>query len=201
MAAVLAGKNVMFAGQAKRKFRVGLIGCGGRGNGALDNCMAAAKIMDVELELVGTADWFKDRAEGTGKRYNLPPAKCFSGATAYKKLLETDADVILMATSPNFRPVHFEAAINAGKHVFMEKPVAVDPPGGRRVIAAGEAGQAEGAGRRRRHAAPARGAAISGRSTPSSEAPSARSPAGPSGGAAAPCGTRRRSPTRATPTT
>ncbi len=157
MAAVLAGKNVMFAGQAKRKFRVGLIGCGGRGNGALDNCMAGAKIMEVELELVGTADWFRDRAEGTGKRYNLPAAKCFSGATAYKKLLETDADVILIATSPNFRPVHFEAAIKAGKNVFMEKPVAVDPPGGRRIIAAGELAKQKGlavvAGTQRRHEA------------------------------------------------
>jgi len=155
MAAVLAGKNVMFAGQAKRKFRIGLIGCGGRGNGALDNCMAAAKIMEVELELVGTADWFRDRAEGTGKRYNLPPAKCFSGATAYKRLLETDADVVLIATSPNFRPVHFEAAIKAGKNVFMEKPVAVDPPGGRKIIAAGELAKQKGlavvAGTQRRH--------------------------------------------------
>jgi len=157
MAAVLAGKNVTFAGPAKRKFRVALLGCGGRGNGALENCIAAAKIMEVELEVVGTADWFKDRAEGTGKRYNLPPAKCFSGGDAYKKLLETNADVVLMATSPNFRPVHFEAAINAGKHVFMEKPVAVDPPGGRRVIAAGEAAKQKGlavvAGTQRRHEA------------------------------------------------
>ncbi|MBN2563572.1 MAG: Gfo/Idh/MocA family oxidoreductase, partial [Phycisphaerae bacterium] len=157
MAVVLAGKNVMFAGPAKRKFRVALLGCGGRGNGALENCIAAAKIMDVGLEVVATADWFKDRAEGAGKRHSVPPAKCFSGGDAYKKLLETDADIVIMATSPNFRPVHFEAAIKAGKNVFMEKPVAVDPPGGRRVIAAGELAKQKGlavvAGTQRRHEA------------------------------------------------
>ena len=58
MAAVLAGKNVMFAAQAKRKFRVALLGCGGRGNGAMGNCIEGAKIMDVDLTVVATADWF-----------------------------------------------------------------------------------------------------------------------------------------------
>jgi len=157
MAAVLAGKNVMFAAQAKRKFRVALLGCGGRGNGAMGNCIEGAKIMDVDLTVVATADWFKDRAAAAGKKYNVPPAKCFSGPDAYKKLLETDADVVIMATSPNFRPVHFEAAIKAGKNVFMEKPVCVDPPGGRRVIAAGELAKQKGlavvAGTQRRHQA------------------------------------------------
>jgi len=157
MATVLAAKNVMFAAAAPKKFRVGLIGCGGRGNGALENCMEAAKKINVELEVVGTADWFKGRAEGTGKKYNVPTERCFSGGDAYKKLLETNVDVVLIATSPNFRPVHFEAAVNTGKHVFMEKPVAVDPPGGRRVIAAGEKAKEKGlavvAGTQRRHEA------------------------------------------------
>jgi myo-inositol 2-dehydrogenase/D-chiro-inositol 1-dehydrogenase len=109
------------------------------------------------LEVVATADWFKGKAEATGKRYNVPAARCFGGADAYRKLLETDADLVLIATSPNFRPVHFEAAINAGKHVFMEKPVAVDPPGGRRIIATGEMAKQKGlavvAGTQRRHQA------------------------------------------------
>jgi len=157
MAAALAGKNVIFAGQAKRKFKVALIGCGGRGTGALENCFEAAKAIDVELTTVATADWFKGKAENLGKKYNVPAARCFGGADAYKKLLETDVEVVLIATSPNFRPVHFEAAVNAGKHVFMEKPVAVDPPGGRRVIAAGEVAKQKGlavvAGTQRRHEA------------------------------------------------
>ncbi len=157
MAAVLAGRNVVFAAQPKRKFRVALLGCGGRGNGAMENCLAGAKIMDVDVDVVATADWFKERADRAGKKFNVPPAKSFNGADAYKKLLETDADVVIMATSPNFRPVHFEAAIKAGKHVFMEKPVAVDPPGGRRIIAAGELAKQKGlavvAGTQRRHQA------------------------------------------------
>jgi len=157
MAAALAGKNVIFAGQAKRKFKVALIGCGGRGTGALENCFEAAKAIDVELTTVATADWFKGKAENLGKKYNVPAARCFGGADAYKKLLETDVEVVLIATSPNFRPVHFEAAIKAGKNVFMEKPVAVDPPGGRRVIAAGEVAKQKGlavvAGTQRRHEA------------------------------------------------
>ncbi len=157
-AAILAGKSVIFAAPAKRKLKIALIGCGGRGNGALGNCMEATKhINGLELELVATADWFKQKAESTGKKYQLDAAKCFGGGNAYKKLLETDVDVVLMATSPNFRPVHFEAAIKAGKHVFMEKPVAVDPPGARKIIEAGELAKKNGlgvvAGTQRRHQA------------------------------------------------
>jgi len=156
MAAVLAGKNVIFAARANRKMRVGLIGSGGRGNGALGNCMDAAEhIENLEMEAVATADWFKDRAVKAGQKYGIPVSRCFSGADAYKKLLDTNVDIVLIATSPNFRPVHFEAAIKAGKHVFMEKPVCVDPPGGRRVIEAGELAKSKGlgvvAGTQRRH--------------------------------------------------
>jgi myo-inositol 2-dehydrogenase/D-chiro-inositol 1-dehydrogenase len=156
MAAVLAGKNVIFAASAKRRLKVALLGCGGRGTGALGNCMEAAKqIEGLELEVVGLADWFRSRTQRAAETYNVPPSRCFEGADAYKKLLETDADVVLMATPPNFRPVHFEAAINAGKHVFMEKPVAVDPPGGRKIIEAGELAKTKGlgvvAGTQRRH--------------------------------------------------
>jgi len=157
MAAALASKNVLFAAQARKKFRVGLIGCGGRGTGALENCFEAAGILDVDLEVVATADWFKDRAVAAGKKYNVPESHCFAGADGYKKLLDTNVEVVLMATSPNFRPVHFDAAIRAGKHVFMEKPVAVDPPGGRKIIAAGELAKQKGlavvAGTQRRHQA------------------------------------------------
>jgi len=120
MAAVLAGKNVIFVAPANRKFRIALIGCGGRGNGALKNHVDAAKHIGADIEVVATADWFEDRARGTGQRYNVPESRCFYGADAYKKLLATNAEVVLIATSPNFRPVHFEAAVNAGKHVFME---------------------------------------------------------------------------------
>lgn len=157
MAAVATGGSVLFAAQPKKKFRVALIGCGGRGTGALQNCHEAAEILGIELEVVATADWFKERAVGAGKKYNVPESRCFDGANGYKKLLDTNVEIVLMATSPNFRPVHFDASVRAGKHVFMEKPVAVDPPGGRKIIAAGEIAKQKGlavvAGTQRRHQA------------------------------------------------
>ncbi len=157
VATLLSGRNAVFA-QPPRKMRVGLLGCGGRGRGALDNCMEAAKHIDgLEMEVVATADWFKGRAEEAGKKYNLSPSRCFGGGDCYKNLLDANPDVVVTATPPNFRPVHFEAAIRAGKHVFMEKPVAVDPPGARKIIEAGELAKQKGlgvvAGTQRRHQA------------------------------------------------
>ena len=142
-------------------FKVGLVGCGGRGSGALAQHVNAAKILNgalgwnIQIKVVATADYFKGRAEGTGRRHGVPKDMCFGGATAYKKLLDTDIDIMLTAAPPAFRPVHFEAAIKAGKHVFMEKPVAVDPVGCQAVIAAGEAATEKKlsvvAGTQRRH--------------------------------------------------
>jgi len=156
LAAVGVATNRIFAAGTE-KVRVALIGCGGRGNGALNDCLAAAKQINLNVEVVATADWFKGKAEGTGKDKGVPPERCFGGGDAYKKLLEAKPDVVLIATSPNFRPVHFEAAIKAGKHVFMEKPVAVDPPGGRKIIEAGELAKQKKlsvvAGTQRRHQA------------------------------------------------
>jgi len=143
--------------QGREKIRVGLIGCGGRGNGALNDCLEAGKIVGIPMEVVATADWFKHKAVGTGKGKGVPEERCFGGADAYKKVAQSDADIVVIATPPAFRPLELEAAIKAGKHVFMEKPVAVDPQGGRRIIAAGEAAKAAGlgivAGTQRRHQA------------------------------------------------
>jgi len=154
LAAMGVATNRIFAA-GEQKFRVALLGCGGRGSGALENCLEAGKHLGVGMEVVATADWFKGKAEGVGKNHNVPPERCFGGGDGYKKLLETNADVVVMATPPSFRPVHFEAAIKAGKHVFMEKPVAVDPPGGRKIIEAGEMAKQKGlavvAGTQRRH--------------------------------------------------
>jgi len=140
-----------------KKVKVGLIGCGGRGNGALDNFMEACKILGIEAELVATADAFKDKADGAGKKFGLAPEKCFSGYDAYQKVVATDCDYVLMATPPGFRPLHFAAAVEAGKNCFIEKPVAVDPVGARSVIATGEKAKAKGlavvAGTQRRHMA------------------------------------------------
>ena len=113
-----------------KKLRAGLIGCGNRGTGAALNFLAAGD----DLELIALADVFEDQvwdshAKLKKQNVEVPKANCFWGFNAYKELLATNIDVVLLATPPHFRPVHFDAAIQAKKHVFMEKPVAVDPVG------------------------------------------------------------------------
>ena len=138
-----------------KKIKVGLIGCGGRGNGALGNFMAACKILGIEAELVATGDAFQASAEAAGKKFGLAAARCFGGYDAYQKVIATDCEFVVMATPPAFRPVHLAAAVEAGKHCFIEKPVAVDPVGARAIIATGEKAKAKGlgivAGTQRRH--------------------------------------------------
>jgi len=119
--------------------RVGLIGCGGRGTGAVANAVNA----DPGVRIVAMADAFEDRMNASlnvlRKRYpdriDVDPSRCFAGFDAYKELIASGVDVVLLATPPNFRPIHLAAAIEAGKHVFCEKPVAVDAPGVRSVLA------------------------------------------------------------------
>ena len=139
--------------------RIGLVGCGGRGT------QAAQQAMNTEgnVELVALADAFPRRAKqclenvkGThGDKVKVDTSSTFVGFDAYEKLLESDIQMVLLATPPGFRPLHFEAAINAGKHVFMEKPVAVDAPGVRRVLKANEMAKEKGlavaVGLQRRH--------------------------------------------------
>lgn len=149
------GLTSALAQEGKRTIKVALVGCGGRGSGAIDNHRRACEHLGLGFEVVATADAFKGSAENLGKKYNLPAEKCFGGFDSYKKAIDAGADVVLLATPPLFRPVHFEYAINAGKHVFTEKPVAVDPPGIRRFIAAGEVAKQKNlsvvAGTQRRH--------------------------------------------------
>jgi len=120
--------------------KVGLVGCGGRGMGAAKDAMNA----DAGCRLTALAEVFYDRMESgkeqlkksLGTQYEVSDDKCFSGWEALDQILQTDIDVVLLATPPGFRPAQMEAAINAGKHVFCEKPVATDPVGVRRVLAA-----------------------------------------------------------------
>jgi predicted dehydrogenase len=130
-------------GQGKR-FKIGLIGCGGRGCGAVNDALEAGKLLGFEVEVVALADYFQDRALRAAKRFNVPENRCFGGAKGYHALLETDVQIVLIVGAPLFRPLHLEAVVKAGKHAFIEKPVAVDPPGCRRVIAAGEAALKKG---------------------------------------------------------
>ena len=118
--------------------RIGVIGCGGRGTGAAADALAAGP----DVRIVALADLFPDRVEGArnglkehdAARATVDPAQCFTGFDAYKALLATDVDLVILATPPGFRSIHFAAATAAGKHVFMEKPVAVDAPGIRRIL-------------------------------------------------------------------
>jgi len=117
--------------------KIALIGCGGRGTGAAFQALGTK----YNLKLVAMADAFSDRLEGAYKelsekfaaKMDVPKERRFVGFDAYKKAIAL-ADVVLLATPPGFRPSHFEEAINQNKHVFMEKPVAVDSPGVRKVL-------------------------------------------------------------------
>lgn len=143
------------AQNAGRKFKIGLVGCGGRGNGAVENHLEAAKKLGMDVEVYTVADFFPDRANGTAKKYNIPADRVFTGATGYRQLVALPIDIVLLATPPAFRPTHLEAALNAGKHMFIEKPVAVDPVGARKVMELGEVARQKGlsvvAGTQRRH--------------------------------------------------
>jgi predicted dehydrogenase len=138
-----------------RKFKIGLIGSGGRGRQAVENLIDAAHVLGHEIEVYSVADFFPDRAAITATKYSIPESRVFVGATAYQKLLEQPIDIVLLATPPMFRPQHFEAAVKAGKHIFIEKPVAVDPAGVRKMIVLGEEAAKKGlsvvAGTQRRH--------------------------------------------------
>ena len=151
---VLASSAGVFAA-GNEKLKVALIGCGGRGKGSLKDFINAAEHLKVEVEIVGLADFFPERVKAAAKQFEVSEDLCKTGAKAYKTIIAGDADVVLLVTPPNFRPVHFEAAVNAGKHVFMEKPVAVDAPGARKIMEMGEVAKQKSlsvvAGTQRRH--------------------------------------------------
>ena len=143
------------AGINTSKIKVGLIGCGGRGTGALGQFVEACKILGIQVEVVAVADAFPDRVQHALSRFKLDAAKGHAGYEAYHKVTDSDAEFVIMATPPNFRPRHLEACVEADKHCFIEKPVAVDPVGARKVIALGEIAKAKGltivAGTQRRY--------------------------------------------------
>jgi predicted dehydrogenase len=152
----------LWAAGASEKIRVGVIGCGGRGTGAAVNCATASP--DVVIAALG--DVFPDQLQWSlgqlkeklaADRVTATPETSFSGFDAYRKVLAADVDLVILGAPPAFRPAHLTAAVEAGKHVFSEKPVAVDPLGVRAVIAASEKAAQKGlaivAGTQRRHQA------------------------------------------------
>jgi myo-inositol 2-dehydrogenase/D-chiro-inositol 1-dehydrogenase len=163
--ALFAAAPLLRAGAAasnRDELRVALIGCGGRGTGAAVNALSTAGA----VRFVAMADAFADRLEdslGTLERHfgarsgrvDVPPERRFVGFDAFRGAIDQDVDVVLLATPPGFRPSHFEYAVAKGRHVFMEKPVAVDGPGVRKVLAAAKAAKAKrlkiGVGLQRHH--------------------------------------------------
>jgi len=139
--------------------KAGLIGCGGRGQSAVRQWLEASENVTV----IALADLFEDRVKRCrdglvgDKGIRIPDEMCFTGFDCYQRLIETDVDVVLSASTPYFRQFEFPAAIAAGKHVFMEKPIAVDPVGAKRIAAAATLADEKGlnvvVGTQRRHEA------------------------------------------------
>ncbi|MBL7093020.1 Gfo/Idh/MocA family oxidoreductase [candidate division KSB1 bacterium] len=154
-AAMLAGNGIGYV-WGSDKIRVGLIGCGGRGTGAgIIDCAESSK----GIELVAMGDIFQDHIDEAPEQikqnlekrglsfkniYKVTPETTFVGFDAYKKVLDCDVDMVILTTPPNFRPEHIRAAVEAGKHIFMEKPIAVDPVSVRSVIKSSEKAKEKG---------------------------------------------------------
>ncbi|MGE4550719.1 MAG: Gfo/Idh/MocA family oxidoreductase, partial [Opitutales bacterium] len=136
--ALLTAPHVAKAAQDDKVLKIGLVGIGGRGSGAAAQAMNA----DDNVALTAIGDLFEDRiklrsrilkARGRAK-YQVTEETTFTGFDAYKKVIDSGVDVVILTTPPNFRPLHIEYAIEKGVHCFFEKPVAVDAPGVRKVI-------------------------------------------------------------------
>jgi predicted dehydrogenase len=146
----------------RAEIRVALVGCGGRGSGAAANALSTSG----PVRLVAMADAFRDRLDSSYAALSTDfadklavPEECrFVGFEAYKEAIDCDVDLVILATPPGFRPLHFAYAVSKDRHVFCEKPVAVDAPGVRMVLEAGEAARAKGlkigVGLQRHHQAP-----------------------------------------------
>jgi len=127
-------------GAGNDTLRIGLIGCGGRGSGAASQALSTSD----KVVLTAMGDVFEDRLQSSlrnlgsneqfGQRVRVPEDARFIGLDAYQKVIDSGVDVVLLATPPGFRPQHLRAAVEAGKHVFCEKPMATDVPGVRSVL-------------------------------------------------------------------
>ena len=128
-----------------KELKAGVIGCGGRGSGAIFDLLAAAN----GIKVVALGDTFADRLNGLKDRLAkanqvVADDKCFVGFDAYKKVIDSGVDMVVIATPPSFRPIHFQYATEKGVHSFLEKPIAVDPKGYRMIMATAKQAQAKG---------------------------------------------------------
>jgi myo-inositol 2-dehydrogenase / D-chiro-inositol 1-dehydrogenase len=126
--------------------KAGLIGCGGRGTGAAHNFLNAGP----NLQITALGDVFQERIDRCRnslkeqRNIDIPEKNCFTGFDAYKRVIDSDVDVVILATPPHFRPEQFEAAVQARKHAFIEKPCAVDPVGARSIMASAKMAESAG---------------------------------------------------------
>ncbi|MBI3881142.1 MAG: Gfo/Idh/MocA family oxidoreductase [Verrucomicrobia bacterium] len=136
----LAFPFVASAAGSAEKLKIGFIGCGGRGTGAANQALSADS--NVVLHAMGDAfpeklekslDTLKGQLKNDAK-FDVPKERQFTGLDAYQKVLASGVDVVILTTPPGFRPLHFKAAVEAGKHIFLEKPMATDAPGLRSVM-------------------------------------------------------------------
>ena len=125
----------------QEKIKLGVVGCGGRGTGAVFQALTASK----SVQLVAMGDVFKHEMDNSFQRVSdkfsdqvdVPKERQFLGLDAFKKVI-AECDAVILATPPGFRPEHFQLAVDSGKHVFLEKPLAVDGPGYRKIIETGK---------------------------------------------------------------
>jgi len=128
------------------ELKVGLVGCGGQGTGDLRSLLTAAN----GIKVVALGDTFQDRIDGCRNmlkerfEVEVPDNMCFTGFDNYQKVIDAGVDMVILVTPPGFRPLHFKAAVDAGKHVFMQKPLAVDAVGTRSVLATAKQADAQG---------------------------------------------------------
>ncbi len=139
--------NILPGGSGSKKIlKVGLVGCGGRGTGAASNILAA----DPNVVLWSIGDVFQKKIDNSVRRLSkldrvkLPKERQFVGFDAYQKVIDSGVDIVLLTTTPAFRPLHLKAAIDGGKHVFAEKPLAVDVPGVKSVLESAKKARANG---------------------------------------------------------
>jgi len=143
---VIIRPESVYGAPANSAIRLGIIGCGGRGNSVANDF-----IRNTETRVVGLADLFDDQLSATRDRFDkvaeekgyakISPSQIFKGSKAYQELVQSEVDVVLITSPPYFHPEHFEAAVAAGRHVYLEKPVATDVYGCKRILKAGERAQ------------------------------------------------------------
>ncbi|GAH68694.1 unnamed protein product, partial [marine sediment metagenome] len=120
----IAKPELVRGANANSKIKLGMIGCGGRGK-----WIAKLFVEHGGYEIAAAADYFQDRVDTFGEKFNVDPAHCYTGLSCYRRLLEEKLDAVAIESPPYFHPEQAAAAVDAGCHVYVAKPIAVDVPG------------------------------------------------------------------------